>query len=70
MAIQTQKQANVKLNGQAQKSRSHVNEVLDKTPTPRPARVRLSREEIRARMNAFEKEREEEFVAAVRKDEN
>lgn len=35
----------------------------------RPERVRLSREETRARMKAFASEREEAFVAAVREDE-
>jgi hypothetical protein len=35
----------------------------------RPERVRLSREETRARMKAFAAEREEAFVAAVRDDE-
>lgn len=35
----------------------------------RPERVRLSREETRARMKAFATEREEGFVAAVREDE-
>ncbi len=46
---------------------------LDQTPDKftirRPARVQLSSEETRARMEAFTTEREEAFVAAVREDE-
>lgn len=36
----------------------------------RPVRVKLSREETRARMETFTAEREEAFVAAVREDED
>jgi hypothetical protein len=46
---------------------------LDQTPDKftirRPARVRLSTEETRARTKAFTTEREEAFVATVREDE-
>ena len=37
---------------------------------PRPARVKLSAEETLKRMEAFQAEREEEMIAAVRKGKN
>jgi hypothetical protein len=43
-------------------------EAPDKLIIHRPARVQLSPEETRARMEAFASEREEAFVAAVRED--
>jgi hypothetical protein len=42
---------------------------VDHLTVERPARVRLTPEETRARMKAFSTEREEAFVAAVREDE-
>jgi hypothetical protein len=45
-------------------------ETSDKITIRRPACVHLSPEETRARMEAFQKEREEAFVAAIREDEN
>ena len=70
MATQTRKPANLSVKGQAAISSSHLDDAFDNNIPLHPARARLSREEIRARMSAFEKDREEEFVAAVRKDEN
>lgn len=43
-------------------------EAPDKLIIHRPARVHLSPEETRARMETFDTEREEAFVAAVRED--
>jgi len=45
-------------------------EAPDKLTIRRPARAQLSPEETRARMEAFTKEREEAFVAAIREDED
>ena len=42
----------------------------DRLTIRRPARAQLSPEETRARMEAFAKEREEAFVAAIREDED
>ena len=44
-------------------------QVPDKLMIRRPARVQLSCEETRARMEAFPTEREQAFVAAIREDE-
>lgn len=44
-------------------------EVTDTFSIQRPARVGLSAEETRERMEAFADERREAFIAAVRKDE-
>jgi hypothetical protein len=43
---------------------------VEQLTVQRPARVRLSSEETRARMKSFVTEREEAFVAAVREDED
>ena len=47
-----------------------LDEISDKFTIHRPARVHLSPEETRARMEAFVREREEAFIAAIREDQS
>lgn len=69
MAPQAQKPEDTARTQQTANTPAPSGETPDKLTIRRPARAQLSPEETRARMEAFTKEREEAFVAAVREDE-
>jgi hypothetical protein len=66
VTMQTQKPDDVAQKQSSIKNQEAVGETFDKITICRPARARLSREETRARMEAFTKEREAAFIAAAR----
>ena len=70
MATQTQKRTNKTQKRQPVNSPTPLDETIVKFTLRRLARVQLSREETITRMEAFVSEREEDFVAAVRKNDS
>ena len=70
MATPTQKPKNVTRKPPSVNRSTSLNETLDKFTLRRPTRAQLSPEETRTRMEAFAREREEGFIAAIREDED
>ena len=66
MSRQTQKPADATSEKRTTDIPAPSSETPDKLTILRPARAHVSPEETRARMEAFTKEREEAFVAAIR----
>ena len=69
MPTNAQKAENAARKPKAANTPAPSGETPDKLTIRRPARAQRSPEETRARVEAFTKEREEAFVAAVREDE-
>ena len=68
MATQTHKSKNVIRKQPSTNRLSPSNQTREQFALRRPERVHLSSEETRARMESFPTEREEAFVATIRKD--